>query len=295
MKCELTDVKKYYRVHIECDDKENSSVIYGFSFKEVDEMEQYLRNCIEHEYSIEKPINVNRYQSLYLQAKYKNVQKELNCDVVYPTDFQFGNANMILIGKKFFVDEAERAIHKTIAELHAKSLKFRHNSYGEMWKRKWDKVKREMEQVKDVVVNVLTELDEITTNNPVEKGLTVEMEVIGNNRKAVCTAENEINSIGTTLMHKTKDLDKVQLELVLRGLRSRELRLREDYNTEALLCWDKLTVELVTPNGSPEDLEGAYSRVMAYINSLAINREVIPLEKPSLGIFLQHESNGNRF
>jgi len=291
MKSELTDVKMYYRAHIEYDDKNNLVVIYGFNVNEVLGMEQYLRDCIEFKHSVELPIKVAWYQSLFLQTKYRNTLKALNCDAVFPSDsdFQSGFADMLLIGRKFNVDKGQKLIGKVIDELQVSSLKFKHGGYGEMWIRKWHKVKKKMEEEEEIAVNVIANLDEKITNNPADKGLTVELKVIGSD-EAISKAEDAINSIGTTLLRKTEDFDKIQLVLVLRGLKSKKLLLREDYNTEVLLDWDKLTIELITPNGSPEDLEAAYSTVMAYIEGVAINKEMVALENPSLGIFLQQHS-----
>jgi len=290
MKSELTDVKKYYRVHIESDDKNNNSVvIYGFSVSEVLDMEQYLRYCIELKQSVELPIKVTQCQSLFLQTRYRNILRVFNCGAVFPiaSDFQSGFANMLLIGKKFNIDKAKKLISEVIDELLVRSLKLKHESYGEMWIRKWYEVKRKMEEEEKVVVNVIANLDEGITGNPAYKGLTVELEVIGSD-EAISNVENAIKSIGTTFLRITKDFDKIQLVLVLRGLKLKELRLREDYNTEALIDWDKLTIELITPNGSPEDLEAAYSTMIAYIKGVAVNNEMVDLEKPSMGIFLQH-------
>ena len=290
MKSELTDVKKYYRVHIEFDDNNNSVVIYGISVNEVLDMEEYLSNCTPFKQSVELPINITWYQSLFLQTRYRNTLKRFNCDVLFPndSDFQFGYANMCLIGRRIIIEKAEKLIREVIDGLQVRSLKFRHERYGEMWKRKWHEVKMKMEEEENIVVSVFANLGERNTSNPADKGLTVEIVVVGNDNEVISKVENYINSIGTMFLHKTKDLEKIQLVLVLRGLKLKKLRLREDYNTEALLDWDKLTIELITPNGSSEDLEAAYSTVMTYVESVAINSEVVPIEKPSLGIFLQH-------
>ena len=286
---ELKGIELSNHVHIKFQDESNSVIIYGLNDVQVSKTEYYLRECVESKLETQLVIQVTRYESMFLKGKYKSSLDEL-CDIIFPTssDFQSDSANLILKGGKAKVEMAQQKICEAVNELQVRTLKFRHDSYGEMWKRRWIEVKKQEEDAHNVVVNVYTVLDSKTAKTPADAMLTVELTVIGTDIHAVNKVESAIKSIGIDLLRKTKDLEKSQLVAILGGLKSKKLRLREDYNSEALLHWDKLTIELIAPNGCPEDLEAAYNAVMAYVEGVDISSEVITLSNTSLTIFLQH-------
>ncbi|XP_065897421.1 uncharacterized protein [Dysidea avara] len=286
---ELKNVELSNHVHIKFQDESNSVTIYGLNTMQVSKTEYYLRDCVESKLETESYIKVTRYESMFLKNKYKSSLDEF-CNMSFPTssDFQLDSAGLVLKGGKAKVEMAKQKICEAIDGLQVRTLKFRHDSYGEMWKRRWVEVKKQEEEAHSVVVNVYTIVDSKTAQTPADVVLTVELAVIGTDLDAVNKTESAIKTIGVELLRKTKTLEKSQLVAILGGLKSKKLRLREDYNTEALLDWDKFTIELITPNGSPEDLEAAYSTVMAYVEGVAINSEVITLNNSSLTIFLQH-------
>jgi len=289
VKKELRNVEQSNHVHIRFQDETSSIVIFGLKSVQVSKAEYFLRDCVESKLETKSYIKVTRYESMFLRNKYKSSLNEF-CNIRFPTssDFQSDSADLVLKGGKATVEMAKQKICEAINGLQVRTLKFRHDSYGEMWNRRWFEVKKQIQEAHNVVVNVYPIVDSKTAQTPADAVLTVELAVIGTDLDAVNKTEDVIKTIGVELLHKLKTLEKPQLVAILGGLKSKKLRLREDYNTEVLLDWNKLTIELITPNGSPEDLEAAYSTVMAYIEGVAINSEVIALNNSSLTIFLQH-------
>ena len=289
VKKELKKVEQSNHVHIKFQDETSSVIIYGLSAMQISKAEYFLKDCVESKLETESYIKVTRYESMFLKTKYKNCLDEF-CNISFPTcsDFQSDSAALVLKGGKATVEMAKQKICEAINGLQVRTLKFRHESYGEMWKRRWVEVKKQEEEAHNVVVNVYTIVDSKTAQTPADVVLSVELTVIGTDLDAINKTEGVIKTIGVELLRKMKTLEKPHLVAILGGLKSKKLRLREDYNTELLLDWNKLTIELITPNGFPEDLEAAYSTVMAYIEDVAINSEVIALNNTSHIIFLQH-------
>ena len=268
-------------------------IIYGLTATGISSTEFYLRNCVQSKLEVESQVQVTRYESLFLRKKYNATLKEF-CSVRFPaaSDFQSSSACLVLKGAKAKVELATQRINEAINKLKVQEMKFRHDGYGEMWRRKWLEVKTQQENTHDVVINVYIVLDKKEANykTPADMGGTVELAVIGRDDDAVSKAENYIKDIGTTLLRKTETATKEQLKAVLEGLRSKNLRLREDHNTEVVVDKEKLTLEFITTNGSVQDLDTACSTLMEYIQGVVIYKETIVTNNSSLIVLLQKKN-----
>lgn len=287
LKKEVKTIEHNNHVCINFIDKKHAVVVYGLNAAEISSTEIHFRTFVESKLQIESPIPVTRYESLFLRKKYNTSLKEL-CFVRFPaaSDFQNGSAPIILKGVKAKVEAAIQRINEAINNLKVEEIKFRHDSYGEMWKRKWTEVKTQQESTHDVMVNVYMVLDkkDASYRTPADMGGTVELAVIGKHDDTVNKVECAIKDVGTTLLQKTRTLTKEHLKAVLEGLKSKNLKFREDHNTEVVLNWDYLTLEFITPNGSVEDSDAALN---AYLQGVVISKEIIVANNSSLVVFLK--------
>lgn len=270
-------------------DKKHAVVIYGLNAASISSTEIYLRNCVESKLEIELPIQVTRYESLFIRNKHNVSLKEF-CHVRFPaaSDFKEDSAHLILKGTKAKVESARQRINEAINNLKVQEINFRHDSYGEMWRRKWFEVKKQQENAHNVLVNVYMVLDKKDANckTPVDIGGKAELAIIGRDGDVVSKIEAFIRDIGTTLSQKTETATKGQLKKVLDGLKSKKLKLREDHNTEVVLDWEKLTFTLVAPNGSMEDLNNAHNCLMAYIQDVLIYKKTILTNNSGLAVLI---------
>ena len=268
-------------------------VIYGLNPAEVLSTEIHLRDCVQSKLVVESQIQVNRYESLFLRKKCNTSLKEI-CFVHFPTasDFQNNCAHLDLKGPKVKVELAMQRINEAINNLKVQEIKFKHDCYGEMWKRKWIEVKAQQEDTHNVLVNVYMVVDkkDASYKTPADIGGTVELAVIGKDENAVSKVKDFIEDIGATLSRKTITTTKGQLEAVLEGLKAKKLRLREDHNTEVVLDRKKYTIEFITPNVSEENLEAAHSSVMAYIQGVVIHKETVVMNNCGLVVLLQQKN-----
>ena len=268
--------------------------IYGLTAAEVSASEYHLKNSVESILIIESQISVSRYESLFLRKKYKSDLYEL-CKVRFPTasDFQSDSpsANLVLGGSKTKVELARQKVNEALNELQVKSVSFQHDSYGEMWKRKWLELKKHKEESHNVVVNVYAKLGEKTTKNPADVSLNVELAIIGKDSNSISKIESCITDIGTELLRKTESISKAQLAAIKEGLKSKKLSLRENHNTEVVWNQEKLTIELITTNGSFEELDAAYNSLMAYTEGVAVNTEKVHFRNSVFGLFLQQHKH----
>ena len=99
-------------------DKKHAVVIYGLKSTEVSSTEIYLRNCVQSKLEVESPIQVSRYESLFLCKRYNASLKEF-CSVHFPTasDFQDSLAHLVLRGSKAKVELATQRINEAINNL----------------------------------------------------------------------------------------------------------------------------------------------------------------------------------
>lgn len=292
-KKEVKTIECTNHVYINFVDKKHAVIIYGLNATGISSTEFCLRNCVQSKLEIESPVQVTRYESLFLRKKYNASLKEF-CSVRFPaaSDFQNGSACLVLKGAKAKVELATQRINEAINNLKVQEMKLRHDSYGEMWRRKWFEVKTQQENIHDVVINVYIVLDkkEASYKTPADMGGTVELTVIGRDDDTVCKVENYIKDIGITLLRKTETGTKEQLKAVLEGLKSKKLRLREDHNTEVVIDKEKLTLEFITPNGSVQELDAASSTLMDYMQGVVIYKEAIVINNSGL-IFLLQKKN----
>ena len=289
VKKQLKDFEKINRVRIILHEKNSSVGIYGLTNAEVSASQYYLKNSVESNMVIESQISVSRYESLFLRKKHKSDLYEL-CKVRFPTgsDFQSDStsASLVLEGSKTKVDLARQKVNEALNELQEKSVSFQHDSYGEMWKRKWFELKKQEEAAHNIVVNVHAILGEKTSKNPADVSLNVKLAIIGKDSNSISEIESTITDIGTKLLRKTESISKAQLAAVKEGLRSKKLSLRENHNTEVVWNQEKLTIDLITPNGSSEELDAAYNLLMAYTEGVAVNTEKVYFRNV-IGLFLQ--------
>lgn len=268
-------------------------VIYGLKSAEISSTEMYLRNCAQSKLEVESQIQLSRYESLFLRKRYNASLKEF-CSVCFPTasDFQDNSAYLVLRGSKAKVELARQRINEAISDLKVCEIKFRHDCYGEMWKRKWSEVKAQQEILYDVLVNVYMIVDkkDASYKTPADIGGTVELAVVGKDDNVVSKVEEFINDTGATLLRETETATRGQLKAILEGLQSKKLRLREDHNTEVVLDWEKQTFEFITPNGSRENLDAAHSSLMAYIQGVVIHKETVVTNNCGLAVLLQQKS-----
>ena len=294
VKKEAKTIEQSNHVCINFSDKKRGVVIYGLNAAEISSTEIYLRNCVSLKLQVESLIQVTRYESLYLRKKYNASLKEF-CSVRFPaaSDFHNDSAHLILKGPKAKVELATQRINEAINNLKVQEIKLRHDSYGEMWKRKWFQVKAQQEIAHDILVNVHMILDKKGTNykTPADMGGTVELAVVGKDDGALSKVEYSLKEIGTMLLRKTETVTKAQLKGVLDGFKSKKLRLREDHNTEVVPDWEKLTLEFITPNGSMEDLDAAHNSLMAYIQGVVIHKETIVINNSGLVAILQQRNH----
>ena len=268
-------------------------VIYGLNPAEISSTEIHLRDCVQSKLVVESSIQVNGYESLFLRKKCNTSLKEI-CFVRFPatSDFQNDSAHLVIKGPKAKVELAMQRINEAINNLKVQEIKFKHDCYGEMWKRKWIEVKAQQEDTHNVLVNVYMIVDKKDSGykTPADIGGTVEIAVIGKDENAVSKVKDFVEDIGATLSRKTITTTKGQLKAVLEGLQSKKLRLREDHNTEVVLDWEKYTIEFITPNVSEENLEAAHSSVMAYIQGVVIHKETVVMNNCGLVVLSQQKN-----
>ena len=293
IKKEVKTIECTNHVCINFVDKKHAVIIYGLNATGVSSTEFCLRNCVQSKLEIESQVQVSRYESLFLRKKYNASLKEF-CFVRFPaaSDFQNDSARLVLKGAKAKVELATQRINEAINNLKVQEIKLRHDSYGEMWRRKWFEVKTQQENTHNVVINVYMVLDkkEASYKTPADMGGTVELAVIGRDDDAVCKVENCIKDIGTALLRKTETSTREQLKAVLEGFKSKKLRLREDHNTEVVIDKEKLTLEFITPNGSVQELDVACGTLMDYMQGVVTYKEKIFVNNSGL-IFLLQKKN----
>ena len=293
IKKEVKTIEHSNHVCINFIDKKYAAIIYGLNATEISSTEFCLRDCVQSKLEVESQVQVTRYESLFLRKKYYASLKEF-CSVRFPaaSDLQNGSACLVLKGAKAKVELATQRVNEAINNLKVQEIKFRHDGYGEMWRRKWFEVKTQQENTHGVVINVYVVLDKKDANykTPADMGGTVELAVIGRDDDAVSKVENCIKDIGTMLLRKTETATKEQLKAVLEGLKSKNLRLREDHNTEVVIDKEKLTLEFITPNGSLQDLDAACSILMEYIQGVVIYKETIVMNNSGLIVLLQKKN-----
>jgi len=288
MRKEVQEVEQCNHVCVQFKDKENSTVIYGFSADKVSTSEDNLKYIVESKLEIEVSISVTHCQNLYLQTKYKKDLCEL-CEVRFPTNsnLQSGYINLILRGTKMKVSMAKEKVFKIASMLQVEMLECRYESYGEMWKRMWHKLRKEQEAANNFIMDVHAVVDDCTSKTAADVGLTVKLAIIGKDQVKVTEAKSAINHMKTALLHKTVNLNSVQFEVAVDGINSKKICNAEKWVMEVVFDWERHVIELVTPMISSEDLNAAYKTVMDYVNGAANCIDLVCLQNSSLYSFLQ--------
>ena len=288
MRKEVREVEQCNHVYVQFKDKENSTVIYGFSVDNVSMVEDHLRYFVDSKLEVELFMPVTHYQNLFLQTKHEKTLCEL-CEIRFPTNskFQSDHVNLILRGTKMKVNMAKEKVCEITGMLKVRSLECRYDSYGKMWKRVWHKVQKKGEAAYHVVMDVHAVVDDCTSKNAADIGLTVNLAIIGKDLLMVTEAESTINSMKTELLHKTVNLNSVHFEVAVDGINSKKIFDAEKWAVEVEFDWERHAIELITPIISSEDLNAAYKTVMDYVNDAAHCIDLVCLQNSSLHNFLQ--------
>jgi len=156
-----------------------------------------------------------------------------------------------------------------------------------MWERMWHKLRKKEEALYNVVIDVCAVVDDCTSKNTAEIGLTVKLAIIGNDLLNITEALSAINHMETKLLHKTMNLNSVQFEVAVDGINSNKICDADKWIMEVVFDWEKHAIKLVTPIISSEDLNAAYKTVMDYVNDAANCVDLVCLQNSSLYGFLQ--------
>jgi len=285
---EIKEVEHCNHVYVELTDTKNSTVIYGFAIDDVTTSEDYLRDFVDSNLEIELSTPVTHYENLFIQKKCNNILCDI-CSVRFPTssDCQLDNANLILRGIKMKVNMVKQKVCETISRLKIRSLECRYDSYGEMWKRMWRKLKNRKEAAHNIVMDMCAAVDNKYTRNLADIGLTLKLTLIGQSFSDVTVAEKYIKNMKTELLHKTVTLNSAQLVVADDGISSKKILSTEKWIMEVVFDWERQTMELVTPVVSSEDLDAAYKTVMDYVNDVPHCIDMVCLQNSSLFTFLQ--------
>ena len=286
---EIKEVEQCNHVYVELKEgKENSTVLHGFSVDDVSASEDFLRDFVDSNLEVKLSTPVTRYDNLFIQKKYSKILCDF-CSVRFPTssDFQVDNANLILRGTKMKVNMAKQRVCETISMLKVRSFECRYDSYGEMWKRLWHKLKKRREEAHNIVIDLHAVVDNKYTRNLANIGLTLKLALIGQSLSDITEAEHCIKSIKTELLHKTVSLNSAQFIVAVDGISSKKICNPEKWIMEVVFDSERHTIELVTPVVSSEDLDAAYKTVIDYINGVPHCIDMVCLQNSSLCTFLQ--------
>ena len=152
-------------------------------------------------------VKVSKHQKYFLAEKCAHLKE--NCIIHYPkvSDFkkedqgELSQATIILQGDRSHVEVTKQMIDTILSSLHFIQIKHRHEEYGIMWKRRWEKVKQQQEEAyKSVLVITWFDLDE---KGKKELGVSVELTITGNDFSTVSQVEQNIKNVPTTLVKQS--------------------------------------------------------------------------------------------
>lgn len=284
-------------VRLEVQDKSSTVIIHGLTVAEINAAEDEIRAYVNANVPIKLSIKVSKHQKYFLAEKCAHLQE--NCIIHYPKasefkkedqgDGELTQATITLQGDRSHVEVTRQKIDDIISRLFFTQIKQRHEEYGNMWKRRWEEIKRQQEEeYNGILVITWYDLDEKGKKKPKELGVSVEITVTGDDHTAVCQVDQNLLCVPTKLIQQSLLVSIDQCKSVAEGLKSKKLLLRENHNVELEIDWNKKNLILLAPYGS-EDFEAAFETLKAFIAGETLSRDLVQLGEPGMNPFIHQK------
>ena len=294
VKSNALDIEGVHHVRFELQDKNRTAAIHGLTVAEINAAEYEIRAYMNTNVPIKLSVKVNKHQRYFLAEKCAHLQE--NCTIHYPkvSDFkkegqeELSQATITLQGDRSHVEVTKQKIDVILSTLSFIKIKHRHEEYGNMWRRRWEEIKRQQEEAYNGVL-VMTWFDyEKGKKKPKELGVSVEITVTSNDYTTVCQVDQNIINVPTTLMQQSMLVSIDQCKAVAEGLKAKKLLLRENHNVEIEIDWEKKNLILLAPCGS-EDFEAAFTTLIAFVNGESVCKELLELGQPGMNPFIHQK------
>ena len=302
VKSKALDIEGVHHVRFELQDKNRTAAIHGLTVAEINAAEGKIRAYVNVNVPIKLSVKVSKHQKHFLAEKCAHLQE--NCIIHYPkvSDFkkegqgELSQAIITLQGDRNHVEVTKQKIDAILSTLSYTQIKHRHERYGNMWKRRWEEIKRQQEEAYNgVLVITWFDLDDFLDGKdgkgkkkPKELGVSVEITVTSNDYITVCQVDQNIKSVPTTLIQQSMLVSIDQCKAVAEGLKAKKLLLRENHNVEIEIDWQKKNLILLAPCGS-EDFEAAFATLFAFVNGETVCKELVKLGEPGMNPFIRQK------
>ena len=230
------NVQGVHFVRLVLQDKNRTVAIHGLTVTEINAAEDDIRAYVNANVPVKLSVKVSKHQKYFLAEKCANLRD--NCIIHYPkaSDFkkedqgELSQATIILQGDRSHVEVTKENIDAILSSLHCIQFKHRHEEYGNMWKRRWEEIKRQQEEeYNSVLVITWFDFDEKGEKKPKELGVSVELTITGNDFSTVNQIEQKIKNLCTTLTKKSLCVSINQCKSVGEALKAKKLVLRENH------------------------------------------------------------------
>ena len=288
------DIEGVHHVRLELQDKNRTVAIHGLTLTEINSAEDDIRAYVNANVPVKLSVKVSKHQKYFLAEKCGHLQE--NCIIHYPkaSDFKKENqgelsqATITLQGDRSHVEVTKQKIDDILSSLYFIQIKYRHEEYGIMWKRRWEEIKQQQEEAyNSVLVVTWFDLDEKGKKKPKELGISVELTITGD-FMTVSQVEQNVKNVPATLIKQSLLVSIDQCKAVAEALKAKKLMLRENHNVEIEIDWEKKNLILLAPCGS-EDFEAAFATLTAFVNGETVCKEILKLGEPGMNPYIHQK------